>query len=76
MKYLTKHFEDCSAPICSCTLDEKAIWYVGEEICSRRPLQKFQRVQKKLNRLADEGKISPSKVFRLADLNKSRLVQK
>ena len=73
MKYETKHFETCSAPICNCTHDKKAIWLAGEEVCTRQPVEKFQRVQKKINRLVLRGKIKKDTPYKLEDLQKSRL---
>lgn len=75
MKYSTQHFDNCSAPICNCTHDEKATWLAGEEVCSRQPVEKFQRVQKKINRLVLRGEIPEGRVYRLADLEKSQLVK-
>jgi hypothetical protein len=73
MKYKTTHFDNCSAPICNCTHDEEAIWLAGEEVCSRQPLEKFQRVQNNINKLVLRGKVKKDRPYKLADLKRVRL---
>jgi hypothetical protein len=76
MKYNTQHFDNCSAAICNCTHDKDAIWLAGEEVCSRRPLEKFQVVQNQINKKVIRGKIKAETPYRLADLEKARLSKK
>lgn len=53
---MNKHFESCSAPICAETCDKEALWYPGEEICSKKPLSRFQKKQVNINNLLSIGK--------------------
>lgn len=54
-------------------MDQEAIWLAGEEVCSRRPFEKFQVVQKQINKKVLRGKIPEGKPYKLADLQKARL---
>ena len=44
-----RHLDRCSAPICNLDRDEKALWYIGEQVCRYKPNAKFQKVQVALN---------------------------
>ena len=55
-----KHSELCNAAICNDDSDpnykNEVIWYPGEEVCKRGPLQKFQKKQKDINKCVSKGK--------------------
>lgn len=57
MKY--NHYEYCNAAICAGdpNLDykENVVWYAGEEVCQKKPFQKFQRKQSVINQEVKKG---------------------
>ena len=56
-----RHYENCSAPICSCdenpNYKNEVVWCPSEQICKYQPYQEFQKKQIILNKLFREGKI-------------------
>ena len=52
---MTKHFDYCNAPICQEVDAPEAIWYPGEDVCGKKPFEKFQMVQKKINKVGGRG---------------------
>ena len=56
---MNKHLENCPAPICQCdenpNYKKEVLWYPGEEVCNKRPIQKFQKVQLEINKLVEKG---------------------
>jgi hypothetical protein len=53
------HYLNCEAPICqgdpNPNYKDEVIWYPGEKVCQKTPLQKFQRKQKEINELVVKG---------------------
>ena len=59
-KIKTKHFINCSAPLCleANDIDDESIWYPSEDICSAQPkggVPNWIKTQRKIKRKA-EGK--------------------
>lgn len=57
---MKNHYSSCEAPICNEDTNpnykKEVIWYPGEKICTRKPYEKFQRVQMEINNLVRKGK--------------------
>lgn len=57
---MKNHYLSCEAPICNEDINpnykKEVIWYPGEKICTRKPYEKFQRVQIEINDLMRKGK--------------------
>lgn len=53
---MTKHSENCTAPICIDDENQDAVWYAGEEICSKRPMVRCQKIQTEINKFTEIGK--------------------
>jgi len=58
---MTKHEENCTAPVCVDNPSDDTVWYAGEEICSKRPMNKIQKKQSLVNRSLSKG------VYKLVD---------
>ena len=52
---MSKHFEDCSAPICQEMDSDNVVWYPGEEVCLKKPYNKVQKKQLLINRELSRG---------------------
>ena len=75
---MTEHYEKCKAPICNDDRNpnykKEVIWYPGEKICTRKPYEKFQRVQIEINDLARKGKFKNiDKPYTAEDLEDGRI---
>lgn len=57
---MKNHYLSCEAPICNDDRNsyykKEVVWYPGEKICTRKPHEKFQRVQIEINNLVRKGK--------------------
>lgn len=49
------HFTNCSAPICPLDHPENAIWYSGENTCSKSPIPKWVKKQKRIAKIVDDS---------------------
>lgn len=48
-------FERCSAPLCPLDHPERVIFYTGEPTCSKRPLPKWVKKQRRLTKKGANG---------------------
>ena len=72
MKNQTKHFMNCNAPLCAEDKSPQALWYAGEEVCSKRPLTDLQKKQLRINKGYLKGRFQ-DRVWTQAELLKVRL---
>jgi hypothetical protein len=68
----SKHFYNCSAPLCSEVSSPEALWYAGEEVCNCRPLTDLQKRQLRINKQFKKGRFLEQSWSR-AELEKSKL---
>ena len=73
-----KHYLNCPAPICqgdpNPNYKHEVIWYPGELICKRTPCEKFQKIQKDINKWVRKGKFKhKEKAYTANDLENSSL---
>lgn len=52
---MTKHQENCGAPICIDDKNENTVWWATEPICNKTPLTDIQKRQKRINKEFKEG---------------------
>lgn len=56
---MTRHAEECPAPICKDDNNpnymKDVLWYPGEGICGKSPMTKWQRNQRRINKLVAKG---------------------
>lgn len=52
---MSKHFQNCNAPICQECNDDNLVWYAGEEVCNKRPLTIWQKKQLVINKSLKKG---------------------
>ena len=64
---MSAHTDYCEAPICSAddnpNYKTDVLWYPGEGICGQSPIQKFQRMQRRINRKAAKGLFKHTDTF-------------
>jgi hypothetical protein len=69
-----KHYENCSAPICSCDSNpdykDEVIWYAGEQVCRHQPYELFQERQIEMNKLVSQGRYDVDRYYTARDLEK------
>ncbi|OGD95499.1 hypothetical protein A3F57_03125 [Candidatus Roizmanbacteria bacterium RIFCSPHIGHO2_12_FULL_36_11] len=62
----------CPGPICAGDdtpgWKENVIWYPGEPLCRKYPYEKWQNVQRKINRLYTQGKLKYPYTFYTASM--------
>lgn len=73
-----KHHEYCNAAICAGDPEpdykNEAPWYPGEEICQKKPFQKFQKVQTIINKEVKNGTFKNIDVPHTAHELETRLI--
>src|SRR5690554_3099500 len=62
-----KHKLLCSAPICADDVTKHYIWYPDEPVCNKRPFKRFQKIQKRIQRLMLAGKLKAIDGYFTAD---------
>jgi hypothetical protein len=68
----SKHWYNCSAPLCVEDHSQQARWYAGEEVCGCKPLNELQKRQLRINRAFAKGRFGEQSWSR-AELEKSKL---
>lgn len=73
-----RHCLICEAPICNDDPEpnykDKVIWRAGEIVCKRRPYEKYQLVQLRINRAIKWGRFKDvGKAFTANELEQSSL---
>lgn len=68
----SKHFYNCSAPLCMEDKSPQALWYAGEEVCNCKPLTELQKRQLRINKQYKKGRFLDQSWSR-AELEKSKL---
>jgi len=72
----TKHWYNCSSPLCTEDKSPKTLWYAGEEVCGCRPLTDLQKRQLRINKGYLKGRFQVKgepRVWTQEELSKSRL---
>lgn len=68
----SKHFLNCSAPICQADPNPNArkevVWIPGEQVCTLKPYEKFQKQQIRINDLVRRRKFKVDRYFTVVDL--------
>lgn len=75
---MIEHYLLCEAPICNddrnSNYKKEVIWCPRELICTRKPYEKFQRVQMEINDLMRKGKFKHiDKPYTAEDLESGRI---
>ena len=73
-----RHYLICEAPICNDDPEpnykDKVLWRAGEIICTRKPYEKYQLVQIRINKAIKAGKFKDvGKAFTANELERSSL---
>ena len=53
---MTKHSENCEAPICFDDPKPNHVWWAGEPICNKRPYNEVQKRQTRINKEIKEDR--------------------
>jgi len=68
---MTRHNDECTAPICSDdnnpNYKKDVMWYPGESVCGKSPMTKWQRNQRKINRKVAKGTFKHTDTFFTAE---------
>jgi len=71
----TRHYLLCDAPICNddphSGYKDEVIWYPSEPICKRKPFEKFQIVQTRINKSFKKGGFQDTDGFTASQLESS-----
>lgn len=70
-----EHWKICEAPICAGYPTEDLLWYPDEKICGKIPYTKWQKKQRKIQKLFKKGKINPDRYFTVEMLLKMKKVR-
>lgn len=70
-----RHYLNCSAPICNddphSGYKDEVIWYPGEAVCKRKPIEKFQIIQARMNESFKKGGFQDTNGFTASQLESS-----
>lgn len=71
-----KHNLECGAPICAGDTNpqykKEVVWHPGEVVCQKKPYQKFQRLQARINRYVQTGRFKHQDRYWTADMLEKR----
>lgn len=69
------HYDTCSANLCQEWEGESLTWYPDEDICTLKPYEHYQKIQRRIQKLYLAGKIDAETYYTRAELEDKQSVR-